>query len=103
MKSKLIVIALAVIALMVMFVALSNAQQNNGPIIGPTRAGLYIISSSEYTKMELTTSAGFKTRGALATGLSYGIVKTKGNWMYRGESAATQATGSSIFVLVTPL
>jgi hypothetical protein len=69
----------------------------------PTVAGLYFQTESAYTRMELATSSGFKTHGALKSGFSYGIAKVKGDWLYRGTSAAAQLTNRPTFVLVSQI
>jgi len=46
---------------------------------------------------------GFKTHGALKSGLTYGIAKVKGDWLYRGTSAAAQLTNRPTFVLVSQI
>jgi hypothetical protein len=69
----------------------------------PTFAGMHSQTSSGYTRMELGTSSGFKTHGALKTAFSYGIAKIKGDWLYRGTSAAAQLTNRPAFVLVSQI
>jgi hypothetical protein len=70
----------------------------------PTLAGMYSQTASDYTRMELATSSGFKTHGALKSGFSYGIAKVKGDWLYRGTSAAAQlTTPRPTFVLVSQI
>jgi hypothetical protein len=69
----------------------------------PTLAGLYSQTASGYTRMELSTSSGFKTHGALKAGFSYGIAKVKGDWLYRGTSATAQLTNRPAFVLVSQI
>ncbi len=53
--------------------------------------------------MELATSSGFKTSGALKSGLSGGIAKVKGKWLYNRETAAAQLTSHPGFILVSQL
>lgn len=67
----------------------------------PTVAGMYSQTASGYTRVELATSSGFKTHGALKSGFSYGIAKVKGDWLYRGTSAPAQLTNRPTFVLVS--
>lgn len=68
----------------------------------PTVAGMYSQAASSYTRMELATSSGFKIHGALKSGFTYGIAKVKGDWLYRGTSAAVQlTTPRPAFVLVS--
>jgi len=67
----------------------------------PRVAGMYSQTVSGYTRMELATSSGFKTHGALKAGFTYGIAKIKGDWLYRGTSAAAQVTNRPAFVLVS--
>jgi opacity protein-like surface antigen len=69
----------------------------------PTLAGMYSQASSGYTRMELGTSSGFKTHGALKSGFTYGIAKVKGDWLYRGTSAAAQLTNRPAFILVSQI
>ena len=90
------------LALQVLLLASSTGAFAQTPQI-PTFTGLYSQTASGYTKMELATSSGFKTHGALAAGFSYGIAKAKGDWLYRGEAAAAQAPRRPTFVLVTQM
>jgi hypothetical protein len=69
----------------------------------PTLAGMYSQTASDYTRMELATSSGFKTHGALKSGFSYGIAKIKGDWLYRGTSAAAQLTNRPALILVSQI
>lgn len=56
----------------------------------PTVSGVYYSSTQAPTRMELATSSGFKTSGALGAAFSYGIAKVKGKWLYRNTTAAAQ-------------
>jgi|SRR5579872_1944095 len=69
----------------------------------PTLAGMYSQTASGYTRMELATSSGFKTHGAIKAGFTYGIAKVKGDWLYRGTSASVQLTNRPNFVLVSQI
>jgi len=69
----------------------------------PTLAGMYSQAAPNYTKMELATSSGFKTHGALKAGFSYGIAKVKGDWLYHGTVASAQLTVHPTFVLVSQI
>jgi hypothetical protein len=77
----------------------SASAQTEVPLI----SGMYSQTVSGHTKMELATSSGFKTRGALKAGFSYGIAKVKGDWLYRGNTAAAQLTSRPTFVLVSQI
>lgn len=69
----------------------------------PTPAGLYSQTASGYARMELATSSGFKTHGALKAGFSYGIAKVKGDWLYRGTHAEAQLSSRPTFILVSQI
>jgi hypothetical protein len=69
----------------------------------PTVVGMYSQTASGYTRMELATSSGFKTGGAMKAAFSYGIAKIKGEWLYRGTSASAQVTNRPAFVLVSQM
>jgi hypothetical protein len=90
MKNTIIAIVLALVSM----TALAQTET-------PTLAGMYSQAASSYTKMELATSSGFKTHGALKAGFSYGIAKVKGDWLYHGNTAAAQLTVRPAFVLVS--
>jgi len=92
MKKALLAITLAVVSMKVF------AQT-----AAPTVAGLYSQTTSGYTRMELATSSGFKTQGALKSGFSYGIAKVKGDWLYRGSSAEAHLTNRPTFVLISQI
>jgi len=83
-----------------MFTTASLSQSQNKPI--PVQAGVYYQSSSDYARMELNTSSGFKTSGVGKSMLSYGIAKVKGKWLYRNPAAAIQLSDHRpVFVLVS--
>jgi hypothetical protein len=68
----------------------------------PTLAGTWYQSSSGYVRMELGTSAGFKTSGVAKSAITYGIAKVKGKWLYRNSNAVTQLTERRpAFILVS--
>ena len=92
MKKELISITLALVSITVL------AQT-----AAPTVAGMYSQTASGYTRMELATSSGFKTHGALKSGFTYGVAKIKGDWLYRGTSAAAQLASRPTFVLVSQI
>ncbi len=69
----------------------------------PTAAGMYSQSGSNYTRMELATSSGFKTHGAWKAGLSYGIAKAHGTWLYRGPHAEAQLPDRPTFILISQI
>ncbi|MGB7105122.1 MAG: hypothetical protein WBD39_00110 [Candidatus Acidiferrales bacterium] len=89
---------LTVIALVLITVGTMSAQTGT-----PTLAGMYSQIAFDYTKMELATSSGFKTHGALKAGFSYGIAKVKGDWLYRGNTATAQRTSRPMFILVSQI
>ena len=87
----------AIAAMVLALVSLTAFAQTETP----TLAGMYSQTAPGYTKMELATSSGFKTRGALKAGFTYGIAKVKGDWLYHGNAAATLLTNRPTFVLVS--
>jgi hypothetical protein len=94
MKSTILLFA----ALLFTIAPLSQSQDK--PI--PTQAGTYYQSSSDFIRMELNTSSGFKTGGVAKSMFSYGIAKIKGKWLYRNSAALVHLSDHRpSFVLVS--
>lgn len=85
-----------------LFTIAPSCQAQDKPV--PSQAGAYYQSSSDYSRLELNTSSGFKTGGVAKSMFSYGIAKIKGKWLYRNPSALIQLSEHRpVFVLVSQI
>ncbi len=96
---KMITFLLALLASVV-----SLAQDQSAPTPTPTIAGAYYQTPSGLSRLELTTSSGFKTSGLAKAAFSYGVAKVKGKWLYHNPAAIAQLSDHRpIFTLVSQL